>query len=181
MNQDLSTEIIKHVLANFLIIPSKFIDSNSFQSLCSDSFMLKEKLSFLSEDGKKVNNKIWGCELSFASEQVKIIIGDCSQDSSKELCMVIHLSNSPSYGLYICLDSDDKPLIACMIDSHAAWMPCNTFLQATFLAGMEQIKEFFVTASKLNDYNEQHLMLLSLIRFYNSLYDEEDLYERQEI
>lgn len=179
MNQELSKEIIKHVLANFLVIPSKFIDGNSFQSLCSDSFMLKEKLSFLSEGGKKIDNKIWGCALSFASEQVKIIIGDCSQDSSKELCMIIHLSNSPSYGLYICLDSYDKPLIACMTDSKA-WMPCNTFLQATFLAGMEQIKEFFLTASKINDYNEQHQMLLSLIRFYNSLYEEEELYEGQE-
>lgn len=180
MNKKLSEEIIKHILSNFLIITSDFINPNDYKSLLHKDFLLKEKLIFtLDEPNSSRKNNIWGCKLNFLQQEVVILLGDCSQDSEIiEYSVIISIPNSPTYGLYIILNHvDSKPLITCTLDNKS-WITCNTFLQATFLAGMEQLKDTSFNCSKISSYEEQYKLLLSLINYHNSLYEEEVFDER---
>lgn len=182
MNNSLSQEIIKHILSNLLIISSDFINPLNYKSLLDNYFLLNEKLSFTLDNNKSIKNNIWGCQFNFLQEKVKILLGECSQDNEIiEYSVIISVPNSPTYGLYLVLDHiDSKPLIACAVDGKN-WMTCNTFLQATFLAGMEQIKDIFPNSSKIDSYEDQYKLLLSLIRYHNSLYETyEDDNEGQE-
>jgi hypothetical protein len=54
------------------------------------------------------------------------------------------------------------------------WMECGTFLQATFLAGMEQIREVGLAWNKCANYKEQFDMLLAFINFHHNTYGDRD-------
>jgi hypothetical protein len=174
MNYALMHEIIKHIFANLAIIPSKFIDLNNTISLRDKKFLLHEKLTFEAEDGQEIKNKVWGCQLSAEQQELKILLGDCTHDSSvSEYCLVVQLKNSPAYGLYLRfndLGESDEPLIACTLDGKS-WMQCNTYLQATFLAGMENLKDLGLSWNKCHDYKDQFELMLSFIEFYDQFYE----------
>src|SRR6266404_6345393 len=159
MNTDLTSQIIKHIFGGFRIINSTFININS-KSLISNSFLLNEKLVF-DEDIQAIENNIWACQMLMGQQELKIILGDCSQENNiREIAMVAHLKDAPAYGLYLNIENDieTNPMIACSINGND-WMECNMYLQATFLAGMEQSKEMNMSWSKCQEYSEQHKML----------------------
>ncbi len=58
------------------------------------------------------------------------------------------------------------------------WMGCSTFLQATFLSGMEQIRETGFAWNKATNYQLQYQALVSFIKYHSSIYEAE--YEGQE-
>lgn len=171
MNPLLTEAIIKHILSQLGVLPSPYVDPKKTKSLLNKDFLLMEKLSFQDEDGKTFKNDIWGCQLSLGQQEVKILLGDCSQDGTSEYCLLIQLKDAPTYGLYLVCDEVAEPLIAA-IANETGWFPCSTFLQATFLAGMEQIKDTYLTWGRCVDYKIQHDMLLSLIKYHDALYEE---------
>lgn len=169
MNPTLSTAIIQHIFSQLGVVSSSLVDMKKTKSILDKEFLLPEKLSF-QEEGV-VKKDIWGCQLSSGQYEVKILIGDCSQDSIQEYCAVIQLKDTPAYGLYLVHDPISMPLIAVAI-SDAGWMSCTTFLQATFLAGMEQVKETCLTWGKCSDYKPLHGLMLSLIKYHDQMYGE---------
>lgn len=172
MNNILRNTIVKHIFSNFGVIQSKFIDSNKTKSLMSNEFLLSKKISYKNTAGNIVKNNVWGCQITLDQKEFKILLADYGQDSSKEYCLLVQLKNSPAYGLYILNDEilGDETMIACTLDGKQ-WMECQTFLQATFLAGMEQIKDIGLSWSKCNSYREQFDLILSFIEFYESIYE----------
>jgi hypothetical protein len=174
LNQDLQTAIVNHILSCFAVIPSNFINLHSSLSLMSPEFLLKDKLQF--DNGQKIiANKIWGCQLSVASQEIKILLGDCSSylEDEIEFVMVVQAKDMPAYGLYLVIDGMDyhESLIACSLDNKS-WIQCNTFLQATFLAAMEQVKDMGLSWKKLEQYTEQFQSMLSLIKFHTLTFQE---------
>lgn len=172
MNYILTENIIKHIMSQFGIMPSKFVDMKKTKPLLDKEFLLVEKLSFQGESGEISKNDIWGCELSSAGQQeIKILLGKCSQDKEPiEYCLIVHLKDAPTYGLYLIYDDVSEPLIA-VSANETGWLPCSTFLQATFLAGMEQIKESYLIWNKCTDYKLLYDMMLSLIKYHNIMYE----------
>lgn len=175
MNLKLLNQIVRHVLANLLIIKSEFIDSDSCKSLKSKDFMLGEKLEFDTENGL-VSNNLWGCQISTGDQEIKIVLGDCSQDNITEYCLIVQLKDTPAYGIYLVDDdSSDKipgdAFLACTINEKD-WLICNTYLQATFLSGMEQIKELGLSWNKCSNYQSQIDIMKSFIKYHESYYEE---------
>jgi hypothetical protein len=176
MNLKLLEQIVRHIFANFMIVSSEFVNEKRSKSLMSTDFLLKEKLSFDTDNGK-IFNRVWGCQLSALDHEVKILLGDCSQDTlTKEYCLLIQLKGSPAYGLYL-IDTDDseisaEPMIACTMNEKD-WLECNTYLQATFLAAMENLKELGFTWKKCTDYKSQYEMMKSFIEFHDAHYEAE--------
>lgn len=170
MNKILREEIVKHIMSNFLIISSDFINVDKSKSLMSDDLLLDSKLNF-----ENNNKNIWGCQLLLDKQEFKIIVGDCTQDKKyPEFCIVAQLSGTPAYGLYFVYDeSDSEALIALSLDGKA-WMECNTYFQASFLAGMEQIRDVAVPWEKCKNYKEQYEMMISFIKYHTSMYEEKD-------
>jgi len=163
MNKLLLEQIVLNVFANLLAIPSDFVDQSG-TSIKSKEFLLKEKLSF-DVDGETVFGNIWGCQISTGEQELKILLGDCSQDNNlPEYCLVVQLKDAPAYGAYLVYNNSGDvmgmgdALIACALNEND-WLICNTYLQATFLAGMEQIKEIGLSWNKCSNY-KHHIEMM---------------------
>lgn len=175
MNHELMGEIIKHVMANLAIIPSSFVNLDKSKSLMTKEYLLHDKLSFQNEDGNVIYNDIWGCQISTGEQELKFLLGNCGSQEQNlfECCLIIQLKDSPAYGLYLVYDDyinsidNNESLIAVTLNSKD-WLSCNTYLQATFLAGMEQVREAGLAWNKCTDYKSQHELMLSFIKYYHS-------------
>lgn len=184
MNYVLMAEIVKHVLANLAVTPSEFVNLERTKSLTSKEFLLKEKLNFETDEGAPLKNNVWGCQISAEQQEIKILVGDCTQDKNfPEYCLLVQLKDSPAYGLYLMYTEameesfNPEPMIAVSVNNKD-WMECTTYLQATFLAGMEQIRDLGLSWSKCADYTENYQLMVGFIKFHNSFY--EAYYEGQE-
>jgi hypothetical protein len=174
MNKKLTEQIAHHILANFGVLPASFIDWQHTQSLADKQYVMSDKLVFENEDSETIKNSIYACQVTApGSKELKIVLGDCTEDGgTPEYCLIVHLKDSPTYGVYLFYDhSESEAMIAVNIDNKG-WMPCETYLQATFLAGMERIKDLFLTWNKCTEYKEEHQSLLSFIKFHDSFYEE---------
>ena len=172
MNLKLRETIVEHVLANLAVIPSTFVSFDKSKSLKSKEFLLSDKISFIAIDEKVVENKLWGCQFSADQQDLKILLADCSTDyDTPEYAAVIHLKSQPMYGIYTLFDPDinQEALIAVSLNGKD-WLECSTYLQATFLAGMENIKELGFPWVKCSDYKEELAALLSFIKFHSNVY-----------
>jgi hypothetical protein len=181
MNKTLMEHIAYHILSGFGATSSLYIDGSIYRSLISKEFLLDQEILFKNEEGEIVNNPIYGCQFSLSQKEFKILLGDCSQDKKvPEYCLIVHLTDNPAYGLYMVCDPsvDSEALIAVSVNDKD-WMPCNTFLQATFLAAMEQLKDVAVGCAKCNNYQRHYEMLLSMINFHTIYCEAED--EGQEV
>jgi hypothetical protein len=176
MNPVLMEHIARHVLVNFGVVPSSFIDYTHSSSLSSKEFVLEQKLLFKNESGDVVKNDIYGCQVSVEQKEFKILLGDCSQDPSvPEFCLTVQFTDNPTYGLYLVCDPsvDSEALIAVTVNDKD-WMPCSTFLQATFLAAMEQLKDIGLGWSKCTNYQKSYETLLTMINFHTAYSEVED-------
>ena len=158
MNKKLKNEIVNHICSNFKILD----DSNQFKSLIHDDYILSEKLEF--DDQRK---QVWGIQIN----DVKILLGNCSIDNP-EFSLIIQMKDCPFYGLYW-IPGDQYENYICFSIDGKNWMECSTFLQATFLSAMEQIKDSNFIHSNIKDYNSQFLAMKSFINFVNELNNEE--------
>jgi hypothetical protein len=166
VDNKLLNSIVSHVFSNFAVVEAKFIDLQKTKSLINNDFLINNKLSFYLDDNTLIENKVWGCQFSSENSEIKILLGDCSISEDKEYCMIVKMKDSPAYGLYISTDSDS--ILACSINEQD-WMDCSTYLQATFLAGMEQIKELCLNWNKCHSYDKEYNILLSFIKYSNSI------------
>ena len=162
MNKELAKQIVLHIFYSFSIVKSDFINS---LSLINKDFLLKERLSFT----ENVNNKIFGIELNIEKQPIKVLLGDCSIDD-KEYCLLVSLKDAPFYAIYFSSYSDYYR-ISYSIDG-LNWADCNTYLQATFLAGMEQIKDLGLKWNKCSDYDLLIKYMKSFINYSNEGEDE---------
>jgi hypothetical protein len=172
MNKILSKEIVKHIFANFGIIPSNFINQDNLISLINKEYVLNDTISFEDEYGALLKRKIWGCQLSSNAQQLKVLVTDLSQDSYiKEYCMLIQLKDSPAYGLYYSYNInevlEDDSFMAFSMDNQK-WIECETYLQATFLAGMQQIKDIGFAWNKCSDYKDQYKSMINFIKYHSA-------------
>ena len=177
MNRYLLEEIIKHVLSSFLVIPSSFVDVENSKSLMSKEYLLKNKLSFQLEDGKTSSNKVWGCQISSEDNEVKVLLADCSDDCN-EYALLVRVKNSPAYAAYLVLDDDidSEALVAFTMDG-SSWLECNTYFQAMFLAGMEQMKQGGLSWKKCENYDSDFKLLISFIQFHSEMFGEDSCEE----
>jgi hypothetical protein len=172
MNTELRESIIRHILSGFAVIPSNFVNLSKTKSIKQKDFLLTETVAFTDEQGNVTDNKIWGCQSVVEGKEIKILLADCTQDSTLiEYALLISLKDAPTYGIYLVDDPQNcDSLIACSLDGKE-WLECQTYLQATFLAGMEQMREAFISYSKCLNYKDQYKTLLSFIKFHNRVYE----------
>lgn len=173
MNTVLLEQIVKHVLASLMVIPSDFIDPEKTKSLASKEYLLNHPIVFELGGGESISNRVWGCQLSAEDREIKMLLADCSQEKYvDEYCLLVQLKDAPAYGVYfINSNVENSALISCSVNN-SGWLDCNTYLQATFLAGMEQLKDINFTWNKCTNYSEQFKLLQSFINHHDSL-DEE--------
>jgi len=176
MNSLLLREIVSHVMSNFAIIPSDTVGLKT-KSLLDEEYILPEKFRFKS-DGVSYEGRVWGCQLSFLQNDVKVLLTECASDEFPEFAMAIKSKDAPTYGMYFRhIESDDPldsdPMLAVSIDGKE-WLNCTTFLQATFLAAMEQIRELMVPWQKCNEYKDLYSSLISFVKYRDQFIGQSD-------
>lgn len=171
MNYELTNQIIRHVYHCLgLRLPDK---KTNIYSIMQPEFLTDKKISF--EDGAK--NNVWAVEFQTSKKEeseVKLILADMSQDNVPEYALLVTVKDSPSFACYLTyaeynLNSDEDvypPMIACCLQQ-ASWSECNVYLQASFLCGMEKIKDISSTIKKSFDEN-LYLQLISFIQYYQN-------------
>ncbi len=151
MPNNLTNEILLHVFSNLgVVVPTKV-------PLQSSTFLLPETISLDFDDGEK-KLKLWGTEVDINSKKLKMLLTDLTDNKNeKEYALVVQLDDCPAYGCYLCLESTviDKNvprhgLIFFSLQENT-WVATNTYLQASFLAGMEQLKDVLSTWNKSSD------------------------------
>lgn len=168
MNQTLTKEIVHHVFSGF------GTGNPNARSLQSPEFQLSKKLVFTTIDVGLRENDVWGCKFSYLSGEVNVVLGDCSQIGSvspDEMCLIVGLKGSPFYALYLDELDDGGFMIATSLDGKA-WVECSLFLQGTFLAAMEQIKEMQGVPERLIDFEEMFNSMVSFIQFRDGMLDD---------
>jgi hypothetical protein len=176
MNIALLKEMVAHIYANFGVIPSDFVNLKTSGSLISPYYLLKDKITFEVE-GQAHYGKMWGCSMSLGDLAIKVLLADCTLDREyPEFAMIIDPKGNPTYGLYLCHNElsshpkDSVPMLAVSPDHGQGWMPCNTGLQATFLAGMEQARDLHMPWEPCVEYNELHQAMIGFLKFHFMTY-----------
>ena len=151
--------IVEHILNNLGMLQPKQ------NSIFSSQLLIKQKLTFEEENIEQSYN-IYACENTINQSKLSIAASQIKKDEHQELLAIIMLEGSPIYGCYLVIDHDaiSESKIVFQIKDHI-WMDTNIFIQASFLAGMEQLKDLtssFVACS-VPDLMYQHL--LSFIKY----------------
>lgn len=181
MNPQLTEQIAYHVFANLGILPASFVNQEQTKSVADLQFLLPEKLTFQVEGGKDLQKNIYGCQIAITdTKDFKMLIADCTQEKDvPEYGVVLRLKDAPTFGVYLIFNKlvEDPPeaeaLIAVCTDKKN-WMPCTTYLQATFLAGMEQLRDLGFGWKKAAVYRDLYDQLLSFIKFHDLYFGGED-------
>jgi hypothetical protein len=180
MNKLLLETICRHVYEGFLLITSNYVDPNYSKALLSKEFLLNKSLKFDYNDGVLQQSEfknVWGCQMRAHNNTIKVLCGDCSVDSNKEYALIIHHEGSPIYGVYSAFNKDlliDQEASIAVSTDGEGWLECNTFLQATFLAGVEQIKELGLGWGKCEDYIKDFNALKSFIYYHDGLLEKQN-------
>jgi hypothetical protein len=179
MNKKLTEQIINQVFSNLLIINSNEFNQKKYRSIVSDEFLLDMKISFQDESGIEIKNNIWGVQLVIEEQPLKMLLANCSiEPNILEYSLIVSLKDTPAYGLYSAYsvnnDSTEQHALIALSADRQNWIKCNTYLQATFLAGMENLKDIPFSMSKVTNYSEEHNLLLSFINYHNFIFGEPD-------
>lgn len=158
MNNSLTQEIVKHVYKKLGL----FGTFTNFHSILDDKFLIDKKISFTDEDENLIENKIWISQLTYEDKKIRLLVANCSLDVDSEYCMIISIDNTPSFGCYLLSDQSES-IISYLVNEQ--WMTASTYLQATFLAGMEQLKETMGEWSKCKDHKDLYDSLLLFVKY----------------
>lgn len=144
MNQKLTDMIVQHIFSNLGV---NRISNHLGASIMDKKFLTKHTIDFKDSHGRAEKAKVWACQTVVNNSKFRIMFSNLECDHSdyveQDAVMVIKLDGCPTYGCSLIIwDSQDVNcgFIACQIKDNA-WMQATTYIQATFLAGMEQLKD----------------------------------------
>ena len=160
MNNILTFEIVKHVMNSFGILK----DSKTI-SIKNDSFELKEKLKFERDDGTIDKKRIWAAEISIQNEPLKVLVTDCSEKSDEEYYVFVKMHDCPAYCLYFNSNPEFMNFNIICVAVEKNWMKCNIGLQATFLAGIETVKDLPTTFQPSKKYKDDLDLFISFVDY----------------
>jgi hypothetical protein len=133
----LTQEIVKHVFTKLGVANNDL--HMAYQSIIDTSFILEEPFCLINDENEEINNSMWSCKIDIESKSFRLLLADCSSLGEEEYALIISLEGSPEYGIYFSITDPTACYIACLLNEF--WTPANVYMQASFLAGMEQIKD----------------------------------------
>lgn len=129
INNNLTKEIINHIFSALGANKKKgFIKS--------DNFLQDKTIDFESFSGK-----FWSCEINLNNVNIQLALAQCSEDD-EEYAFLSKIEGCPTYGCYLSYAHESSDSLICLSNSDSnSWIICNFYLQASFLAGMEQLSD----------------------------------------
>jgi hypothetical protein len=150
MNEVLTYEIVRQALSGFLFVEKS-------KSIVNQDFRSPSKLR-VEIDGEIVSVPVFSCQILIPGSKEKMTVM-VAKFGKGEFCCVIHMDGTPWYGLGL---DESLAYMSFSIDGKS-WQNCSIYLQATFLAGMEQLKEIPHVFEPVEDDREQFAVLKSFL------------------
>jgi hypothetical protein len=164
MSEELTTAIVAHILCNLGILELRQV------SILSKEFLTDLHLQFQDEELDRQTN-IWACETTINNSKLKIMCSYCDIDNKQETeaIVIIKLDNCPTYGCYYtCTEMGAWSMLAFTIKDNV-WIQTTTYIMATFLAGMETMRDLTVAYKKCKETNDLFKDLKNFIKYYESM------------
>jgi hypothetical protein len=124
-NTALTNELVKHIFDNLGITAERR------SSVVHEIFQSSKTLSFTDDSGKQ-KVPVFACQVQVDGKKFEIA---SVKLSDKEAVCISRLEGCPIYGSYF----GEECLIGVMAKDR--WLEASMFIQASFLAGMEQLRE----------------------------------------
>lgn len=160
----LTIEIIKHIYRKLGILQNL----NKFYSILDDKFLLDKKLSLIDEDNNTINNSMWCLQLSYEDKKIRLLVVNCSLSNDPEYALLVSLDEAPIFACYLSSDENDG-IISYFINNN--WSQASIYLQANFLAGMEQFKEIFGEWKDCKEFDDLNKNMISFINHCDGVLD----------
>lgn len=160
MTDRLTNSILLHIFDNL------GITSTNRVSLLSKSFQLSDTIRLENEDGNFEDIYLYGAQISIDKSKFKILCGNFS-NQAKELVLICKLDNCPTYACYLSIEHEPYEGMIAFALKEKAWLVSNTYIQATFLAGMENLKEVGAVWNQIEKYYDLVDEIKSFIEYYD--------------
>ncbi len=153
----LTNAIVEHIFTNL-----GFMDKRP-HSLLAEPLKTDEYIA-VQEEEQEVRYPVYACETHIT--QTKIVMAGVVFDDniSPDMAVVVNIEDCPTYGCYL---SQDEGLIAFTIKDNT-WMDANTFLSATFLAGMENLRDVVHPYTQCKDTKAIHQALTTFLKYIDA-------------
>jgi len=153
----LTIEIIKHIYKKLGLLQNL----NKFYSILDDKFLLDKKISLIDEDNNTIHNSMWCLQLNYEDKKIRLLAVNCSLSNEPEYALLVSLDDAPTFACYLSSDENDG-VISYFVNNN--WSQASVYLQANFLAGMEQFKEIFgewKVCEKFDDLNKNMILFIN--------------------
>ena len=160
----LTNEIINHIFLKLGVINKDL--GQIYSSISDDRYLLNRKITLVDDSEQEFDNNIWSSKLDISLEKdLRFLLADCSIGDS-EYALLISLKDSPEYALYYS-DDPSQCLISCNLNG--AWIEATMYMQASFLAGMEQMKDLNSPLIENNKYDDLYERLIDFIKYHDEV------------
>lgn len=156
MNKSLTNEIVLHILNKF-----KVFEYNKDFSLISEDFKLSNTISITFEENNEIENfSIYSAKLKSIDDTLTVFFTKIHEEY-----ILLLKFKSYSYGVYMNKESSIMSNIYISINEN--WAKCDTYGEATLLAGLEYIKTLNISWEKHEISDDEFKILNSFIDFTN--------------
>lgn len=153
--------IVEHIFTNL-----GFMDGRT-HSLIAEPLKTDDHIAVQDED-QETHYPVYACETHITQAKI-IMAGVVFTDNSNptavpDMAVVVNIEDCPTYGCYL---SQGEGLIAFTIKDNT-WMEANTFLSATFLAGMENLRDVVHPYTQCKDTKSIHQALIAFLKYVDA-------------
>jgi hypothetical protein len=179
MNSNLTTAILAHLFSGFGVLD--FGDHLSIRHL---DFRTKHMIEFYDDQDREEASLVYACQTTVNAATLKLLYVElvCNHSDyvDSDLILLSQLEGCPMYGCFLSCDDMREPttgFIACKFKDN--WMPCSVYLQATFLAGMEQLRDLTGKYEPCKDLGKLPEELKSFIQYRETFLEIEEAGHRE--
>lgn len=176
MNDKLTNAIVEHILDNL------GITAKQPTPITSDAFLTNHKIPYEYEETSE-EAKVWVSEASINGSKITIAYTTFNVEGGySEDIVIVDIKDCPLYGCYFMRDTNEydntempytEALIAFSIKndkkSEISWLKASDHIRATFLAGMEHIKDLMASFAKPKNSDDIFKALMSFTKYVDQL------------
>lgn len=128
----------------------------------NDDNLTDTKLA-LDVEGETTSNPVWAAELPFQDGRARVIVSDLSDEDFREFAVAFQFQDLPQYGVRLSSDPEDPGDIR-VRTTDGQWIPATTLLQASILAGFEQLSAFSPLWAKCKEYSDLYESMIEFLQ-----------------
>lgn len=157
----LTNSIVEHILTNL-----GFMDQRT-HSLLAEPLKTDTYIA-VQEEEQEIRYPVYACETHITQTKIVmagVIFSDNTNSTNpSDMAVIVNIEDCPTYGCYL---SQGEGIIAFTIKDNT-WMEANTFLSATFLAGMENLRDVVQPYTQCQDIKPMHQALITFLKYVDA-------------